>query len=79
MNWITYAILVTSFYGFFNFFIKLFSDKISPSIALMIMAGTSFIFATIATLVLKYTGQGLVFIKKYYFTSYSRRNVRRTS
>jgi len=63
MNWLGYAILAASFYGFFNFFIKLFADKISPSIALMIMAGTSFILATITTLVLKMTGQELTFSK----------------
>ena len=63
MNWFTYAILAASSFGFYNLFAKLSADKMSPSIALMFMAGTSFIVAMITTLVFKFTGQGLTFSK----------------
>jgi len=63
MNWFTYAILAASSFGFYNFFTKLSADKMSPSIALMFMTGTSFIIAMITTLVFKFTGQELTFSK----------------
>lgn len=64
MNWITFAILAASSFGFYNFFIKLSADKLSPTIALMFIAGTSFLVATITTIVLKLSGQELSFSKE---------------
>ena len=63
MNWLTYAILAATSFGFYNFFTKLSASKISPTIALMFIAGTSFIVASIATIVFKMTGQNLVLSK----------------
>jgi transporter family protein len=59
MNWITLAILAATSFGFYNFFMKLTADKLGPTIALMFIAGTSFIVALISTLVLKVSGQPL--------------------
>ena len=53
MNWITFAILAATSFGFYNFFTKLAADKLSPTIALMFIAGTSFVVAMVATLVFK--------------------------
>lgn len=61
MNWITFAILAMSSFGFYNYFVKLSADKLSPTIALMFIAGTSFLVATVATLAFKLTGQSLTF------------------
>lgn len=63
MNWITFAILAASSFGFYNYFVRLSADKLSPTIALMFIAGTSFLVAAISTLVLKLTGQNLTFSK----------------
>ena len=53
MNWIVFAILAASSFGFYNFFMKLTADKLSPTIALMFIAGTSFLVALITTLIFK--------------------------
>jgi len=63
MNWITFAVLAATSFGFYNFFTKLTAGKLSPTIALMFIAGTSFVVAMIATLVFKVTGQTLTFSK----------------
>ncbi len=63
MHWLTFAILAATSFGFYNFFTKLASDKLSPTIALMIITGTSFVVALVATLVFKFTGQSLSFSK----------------
>jgi len=63
MTWITFAILAVTSFGFYNLFVKLTADKLSPTIALMFIAGTSFVVATIATLIFKFTGQSLTFSK----------------
>lgn len=59
MNWLTFAILAASSFGFYNYFVRLASDKLSPTIALMFIAGTSFLVATVSTIVLKLAGQDL--------------------
>lgn len=64
MNWLTYAILAATSFGFYNFFTKLSANKISPTIALMFIAGTSFIVAAITTIVFKMTGQPLTLSKQ---------------
>lgn len=63
MNWITFAILAGTSFGFYNFFVKLASDKLSPTIALMFIAGSSFLIATISTILFKISGQQLTFSK----------------
>jgi uncharacterized membrane protein len=63
MNWITFAILAASSFGFYNFFTKLAADKLSPTIALMFIAGASFLVATVSTIVFKASGQELTFSK----------------
>ncbi|EKE26213.1 MAG: hypothetical protein ACD_4C00380G0001 [uncultured bacterium (gcode 4)] len=52
MNWLTYAILSASSFGFYNLFTKISSDKFSPSVASIFIAGTSFMIAIIVTLYL---------------------------
>lgn len=63
MNWITFAILAGTSFGFYNFFVKLASDKLSPTIALMFIAGSSFLIATVSTILFKVSGQQLTFSK----------------
>lgn len=60
MQWIPYAILAATSYGFYNFFVKMSAGKLSPTIAIMFLTGTAFIIATISTLVLKVSGQNLI-------------------
>jgi transporter family protein len=59
MNWLSFAILASLSFGFYNFFVKLSADKLSPTIALMFIAGTSFLVAAISTLFFKLTGHNL--------------------
>jgi uncharacterized membrane protein len=63
MSWIIFAILAATSFGFYNFFTKLAADKLSPTIALMFIAGTSFVVAIVATLIFKISGQPLSFSK----------------
>lgn len=63
MHWIIFAILASFGFGFYNLFIKISADKLSPTIALMFIAGTSFMVAVISTLVLKFTGHSLTISK----------------
>ncbi len=63
MNWITFVILAATSFGFYNFFTKLASDKLSPTIALMFIAGASFLVAVISTIGFKISGQELTFSK----------------
>lgn len=63
MNWLTFGFLAAGCFGFYNVFIKLSADKLSPTIALMFIAGTSFIIAVVATIIFKLTGQDLVINK----------------
>ncbi len=64
MNWIAFAMLSAISFGFYNFFTKLSADKLSPTIALMCIAGTSFLVATISTVVFKISGQELTFSRE---------------
>lgn len=61
MHWLTFAVLAATSYGFYNFFIKMSAGRLSPTIALMFLAGTSFLVAMISTLTLRITGQPLTF------------------
>jgi len=63
MNWLTYAILAASTFGFYNFFTKISADKFSPALANMFIAGASLLVAIISTIYLKMSGQSLVFTK----------------
>lgn len=63
MNWIAFAILAASGFGFYNLFTKISADKLSPTIALMFIAGTSFSVAVVSTLILKFTGHNLTITK----------------
>lgn len=63
MNWITFAILAATSFGFYNFFTKIAADKLSPTIALMFIAGATFLVATISTIGFKISGQELTFSK----------------
>jgi|SRR5680860_51890 len=63
MSWLIFAILAATSFGFYNFFIKISADKLSPTIALMLIAGTAFVVAMISTIFLKLTGQNLIFSK----------------
>lgn len=63
MNWITFAILSSTCFGFYNLFAKISADKLSPTIALMFMATASFTIALIWTLFLKFTGHNLTITK----------------
>jgi len=63
MNWFFFAVLSATSFGFYNFFTKLSADKFSPTIALLIMTGTSFLVALVATIMFKISGQELVFSK----------------
>jgi uncharacterized membrane protein len=63
MSWITFAILTATSFGFYNFFTKLAADKLSPTIALMFIAGASFLVAIISTIGFKISGQELTFSK----------------
>jgi len=64
MNWITFAILAATSFGFYNFFTKLAADKLSPTIALMFIAGATFLVAMISTIAFKISGQELTFSKE---------------
>ena len=59
MNWLTFAILAALSYGFYNFFAKLSSDKLSPTIGAMFISGTAFLVAAISTIIFRITGQNL--------------------
>ncbi len=50
-------------YGFYNLFIKLSSDKLSPPIAVIFLTGASFVVALVAALIIKISGQPLSFSK----------------
>ena len=63
MHWLTFALLAATSFGFYNFFTKMSAGRLSPTIALMFIAGTSFLVAAISTLVFKFTGQPLNFSK----------------
>jgi len=63
MNWLTFAILAATSFGFYNFFTKLSASKLSPTIALMIITGTAFVVALISTLSFKLAGHTLTFSK----------------
>lgn len=64
MNWLIYAILAASGFGFYNFFTKISADKFSPTVANIFIAGTSFLVAVISTIYLKTSGQNLTFTKE---------------
>lgn len=63
MSWITFAILAATSFGFYNFFTKLTADKLSPTIALLLITGASFVVALLATVGFKISGQTLYFSK----------------
>jgi bacterial/archaeal transporter family protein len=63
MNWLAYAILAASSFGFYNFFTKISADKFSPALANIFIAGTSLLVAIISTIYLKMSGQSLTFTK----------------
>lgn len=63
MHWMSFAVLAALSFGFYNFFTKISADKLSPTIALMFIAGTSFVVAVVATIVFKLSGQPLTFSK----------------
>ncbi|EKD66401.1 MAG: hypothetical protein ACD_49C00044G0003 [uncultured bacterium (gcode 4)] len=63
MNWLAYAILAASSFGFYNFFTKISADKFSPALANIFIAGTSLLVAIISTIYLKMSGQSLIFTK----------------
>jgi bacterial/archaeal transporter family protein len=63
MNWLLYAILAASSFGFYNFFTKISADKFSPALANIFIAGTSLLVAVISTIYLKMSGQSLTFTK----------------
>jgi len=63
MNWLIFAVLSATSFGFYNFFTKLSADKFSPTIALLIMTGISFFVALISTVVFRISGQELIFSK----------------
>lgn len=63
MNWLLYAILAAFSFGFYNFFSKISADKFSPAIATMLISGTSFLVASIATIYFKVSDQVLTFTK----------------
>lgn len=63
MDWLVFAVLSATSFGLYNFFVKISSDKFTPSVALMLIAGTSFLVATATTAVLKMTGQPIMFTR----------------
>ncbi len=64
MNWIPYAILAASTFGFYNFFVKLSADKLNPIAANIFIAGTSCLIAIISAIYLKLNGQDLLITKE---------------
>jgi transporter family protein len=64
MNWLPYAILAGSMFGFYNFFIKLSADKLNPVAANIFIAGTSCLVAVISAICLKANGQDLLITKE---------------
>lgn len=64
MSWLVYAVMAASTYGFYNFFLKLSSDKLNPAVANIFIAGTSCLIAIIATIYLKLNGQDLSITKE---------------
>jgi drug/metabolite transporter (DMT)-like permease len=63
MSWLYFALLAGGSFGFYNLFMRFTSSKFAASIGLMFVAGTSFLVATITTIVLKASGQSLQFDK----------------
>lgn len=63
MNWIIFAVLATTTYGFYNFFTKLSADRLSPSIALMFVGVASCLVALVSIIFSKIAGQPLTFSK----------------
>lgn len=63
MQWIFYAVFAALSFGFYNFFVKLTSDKFSPTVGLLILTATSFLVALGATLFLKVSGRPIVFTR----------------
>lgn len=61
MNWITFAILAAIGFGFYDYFVRLSSESLSPTIALMILAASAFCVAAFATFILMITGHALSF------------------
>lgn len=64
MNWLFYALLAASGFGFYNFFLKMSSDKLSPAVANIFIAGTSCLIAIISSVYLKLNGQDLLITKE---------------
>lgn len=67
MEWIYYAIFAALSFGFYNFFVKLTSDKFSPTVGLLVLTGTSFLVALVATISLKVSGRPIVFTRSSLF------------
>lgn len=61
MTWLPFAILASVCFGFYNLFTRFAATTLSPTLALMLLAGTSFIVASVATLVLKFSGAEVTF------------------
>ena len=64
MHWLIFAILSAISFGLYDFFIKLSSEKSSPTIALMIISGITFLITLIATIFLKTSGHKLIISKE---------------
>lgn len=59
--WLFYGTLAALSFGLYNLFAKLAAGKFSPTIALLIINGSSFIVALVATFILKTAGRPLTF------------------
>lgn len=64
MGWLSFAALAAVSFGFYNFFTKLSADKMSPVIALLFITGSAFLVALVGLLVMKVSGQELIFSKQ---------------
>jgi len=64
MNWLFYALLAASGFGFYNFFLKMSADKLNPAAANIFIAGTSCLVAIISTIYLKLNGQDILITKE---------------
>ena len=61
IEWIVFASLAGLFFGSYNVFMKLVGEEMTPSVGLMIVSGTTFLIASVVTMLLKLKGQSVVF------------------